>query len=1019
MKKGLRTIFCLILCLLITFSVSVYGGSDSDIGEGDKDVAKPCNPSVNGSLCWNHSLVSGNGADYLEAIRISIVHKDDGSRIPGTISLDFARNSTPTEKRAFSALRNRRMYQYSNKMTKTEALAAGAGYSHSTGYPIRDFGENYLFPPVFNKIGKNIKSYFIDLTSFNAPPEKKKFYKEKILKPLGYNLDAEPAQFSEEEILNHYLLIEPVIYVRVSKIGHWTKEFVGSATEVVQMMSHEPQGAGGDPVYDLFLGGTFKAKPGKPVFSHSSTRSHRFRRQIPTLIYVDLENQSIAGLTGIAHWVSDQNKNLSAEILTRNGTVAGHVWVMPKDCDNLEFAKANYKLCCKELYEKHYLRDQKVSIINYLKVGEYHCCEDLAQKVPGFKTGPLYEAHCKTPTPPSPCTYKFEAQCPENCFSTTEGFIKDIGEDNDMTDWNCIFESPKSVFPKVRNHYKWSGVDNRYCQAYCREEITYEFPGGGISVLAGQHFTIGGDYNRSDWSPIKFNGYMECRTKGNGNFKVINHKQFVIDWKKANEDVINTWNTYQTEKVRDISRGKAEKSREKDCDYRCPPGTSREIDGECCAKTEWDECYTGNPNHCPGAKDKDGKCKVPTINTCIEERVCVKDLDKIPYGYTMTPPEVTLGDYTAQEVTWCSTKPAPTSKVNQALSAYERAVEYRKELLNMIEWCNEWTRPYTEFTPTVELKFEEEEYGINFDDRPDGLLQANLNANNSTTTYYDGDTYDREKGYSEDEVDRADCDTAYRFCKTNEQKYPDNDNKKYEVFKAYTYTLNDDLYRYVSKPPGYSYSQIPGYGEYVDMGYANLPVHYSRREGRYELSLNYTSFGNNNKFNRYVFDRDAFPATTENFYYCSTYYECAYRVINDIITTKEVGLNVVFRPVSLKNPFPGENAPSGGRRRGENWASPSDVLKITKNRGLSDPERIYLDKDPMYEITLNTRSILSIRSYNRLAEGGYADFTLKCIEGTGQRCKSQFIREDYRHLFNSSLCGMSSDWDRCNKDDGI
>ena len=58
---------------------------------------------------------------------------------------------------------------------------------------------------------------------------------------------------------------------------------------------------------------------------------------------------------------------------------------------------------------------------------------------------------------------------------------------------------------------------------------------------------------------------------------------------------------------------------------------------------------------------------------------------------------------------------------------------------------------------------------------------------------------------------------------------------------------------------------------------------------------------------------------------------------NRIITTED-NLNVVFRPISLSNPFPGIDGK--GRTPGSNWKNHLSV--ITNNRSLSDPERIFL-----------------------------------------------------------------------------
>ncbi|MDD2378074.1 MAG: hypothetical protein PHE05_04525, partial [Bacilli bacterium] len=337
-----------------------------------------------------------------------------------------------------------------------------------------------------------------------------------------------------------------------------------------------------------------------------------------------------------------------------------------------------------------------------------------------------------------------------------------------------------------------------------------------------------------------------------------------------------------------------------------------------------------------------------------------------------------------------------------------------------------WTRNYNEFQPEVQLQFEEEEYGFYFGQLPSGILKRRLITNNITTTYYSGDQYNNEKKYTQANIDRSQCANNYRYCSTKQQKYPNNDNKKYEVNKSYVYELNNDIYQYVSKPSGYSSHTPQPNTQYIKIGYPNLPVHYSRLAGRYEISLKYTTFGSADKFTKYIFQKVAFPEAAREYHDCLTTYECAYRVYNDFMECdppgssncrKHAGLTVVYRPISLTNPFPGENAPSNGRRRGSNWSSSSDLLKITKNRGLTDPERIYFDRQPMYEITLNTQSILAIRNYNRTTKGGYSDFNLNCVIGQGRECKSNFIRSQFRHLFVTGRCGMSNNWNQCSVED--
>ena len=118
------------------------------------------------------------------------------------------------------------------------------------------------------------------------------------------------------------------------------------------------------------------------------------------------------------------------------------------------------------------------------------------------------------------------------------------------------------------------------------------------------------------------------------------------------------------------------------------------------------------------------------------------------------------------------------------------------------------------------------------------------------------------------------------------------------------------------------------------------------------------------------------------------------------------GINVIFRPISLNNPFPGKIG--NGRTTGYNWcygnncSNTNDIVKakITNNRSV-ETEEIYKDLDPLYTITLNPATIKSIRSYND--ENKYDDFNLTC--SNGNKCLSKFIRDKFENYFSG--CGIS------------
>ena len=136
-------------------------------------------------------------------------------------------------------------------------------------------------------------------------------------------------------------------------------------------------------------------------------------------------------------------------------------------------------------------------------------------------------------------------------------------------------------------------------------------------------------------------------------------------------------------------------------------------------------------------------------------------------------------------------------------------------------------------------------------------------------------------------------------------------------------------------------------------------------------------------------------------------------------------LNIIYRTISLRNPFPSKDLKAGitgfnldvnGRYPGANWNSRDLVkAKILNNRGLSNPQDVYSKKEPLYKIVLTPANTRAIINYNRsrLKYGGYQDFNLKCygknINGQkdGSECLSEFLKDPsgaYGVDKNASAC---------------
>ncbi len=114
------------------------------------------------------------------------------------------------------------------------------------------------------------------------------------------------------------------------------------------------------------------------------------------------------------------------------------------------------------------------------------------------------------------------------------------------------------------------------------------------------------------------------------------------------------------------------------------------------------------------------------------------------------------------------------------------------------------------------------------------------------------------------------------------------------------------------------------------------------------------------------------------------------------------GIDVIYRTIDLENPFPGQNAEQ--RNTGANWCSYNIKTQqidckynnqtaknyITRERGgTTNGGKVYREDHVLYEVTLDTETINSIRNYND--DHKYDDWTLNCLDN-GKACISDFLR---------------------------
>ena len=127
------------------------------------------------------------------------------------------------------------------------------------------------------------------------------------------------------------------------------------------------------------------------------------------------------------------------------------------------------------------------------------------------------------------------------------------------------------------------------------------------------------------------------------------------------------------------------------------------------------------------------------------------------------------------------------------------------------------------------------------------------------------------------------------------------------------------------------------------------------------------------------------------------------------------GLRIIYRTISLENPFPGKNISNmvngfnddvKGRYPGTNWNDVKLVnqhILTVKRQGITyDGSAIY-QGEPLYTFVLTTSTINAIRNYNeqQILNGGYADYTLDCKLNNSRACVSSFVH-------NPDLSGLVS-----------
>ena len=148
-------------------------------------------------------------------------------------------------------------------------------------------------------------------------------------------------------------------------------------------------------------------------------------------------------------------------------------------------------------------------------------------------------------------------------------------------------------------------------------------------------------------------------------------------------------------------------------------------------------------------------------------------------------------------------------------------------------------------------------------------------------------------------------------------------------------------------------------------------------------------------------------------------YDCPLNVTNNIrCYGKECnskGINIIYRPISLTNPFPSKDKTNNVRMFGDNWSTELMEQYILNNRNVKD-YNVYNLK-PLYTITLNPSIMKEIRKYNK--NHSMNDFNMVCNEN-GYGCISRFLWEEFDEIIDTSKsCASSSGLDQTCYNGGV
>lgn len=811
-------------------------------------------------------------------------------------------------------------------------------------------------------------------------------FEELYLSKLGYDyrdhwLDEEGNEIDQNnnnivDYKEHYILVEPLAYYRIYLSGldsnrpaaQDEKRFIGTVSDIAYLMQRirikgHAASSSGERIENPYV---------NVVANHYFTGTPFLNNILPGSIYLDstsirnlaennilLNGVTLFGLNATpdvsGRWFTVGLKDAGVEEKTdllRGYKCLGNATNSARDrCykttpnTSREMFEmnilSNYAFGMGVLYINDVIDEPDPDLCDFSNpnVLLLECCEE-----DGAKGHRLYDHICDLDTDDDKpnCDTKSSIG---NCTSLTQTSIEET------KNWgSCIY-----------NNSDYREISRSYCNVYCSETVSTNFPGGlHATALAGHHFLL---------RPISITSQKECRAQ----VDLEGLKGNVERSKKSVESAFNEW---QRQKARSslISDGFNE-SETNICDTDCNnPYYVCKSEEDTLLPNRMD-CQPPTP---PADLDEDGNVikTYPKPDPYRGERKC----GSVTNYYLKTPRTSRKNYYNHQGDSvstsigsYCRPSARPTSSVSTAWKVYDDSLKAMERTIDNINNCYTWVDTLQYNTnPNLFVNFEY------MNQIKDIKLVSNSVEARSISHFNDFGDEDRV-GYisTSDQISTLECYDSSRGCvEINRSGLPWNKVNAVTINKTIRYSLPPDTYRYVDKTTSISSNYPSNGGLYFDIGSANIPVHYSTLPGTKNLTFRYSDLGTNGKFNSVI--------DSVNNYYCNYNVEKGF-VIPDPTPGGSGGgrgdvydYNFVYRPIDLSTPFPGKDG--NGRGIGSNWSGNENLIK----------EDVF-NQEPKYRITLDNRSIRAIRDYNKT--NSYDNFDMTCDQG--YNCKSNFLREDF------------------------